>query len=481
MITLHKSLSRENFNSATLLVVRNLQSLPEGWLSHDEMEYLRRLSQDQEHTQAVLPRGTHSWVISLPKRHEDAAMHAEFHRRAGTAARKVFVKEKAPAVKIATFDLPAADFYHFTEGFVLGNYAFGKYITDTAKIPHIIRDIQLHSEDLGEADVDRLRILSEAVFFCRDLVNEPASALNAEVLAQVLFEEAAKVGIKAEVFNIKKIESLKMGGLLSVNKGSSIPPTFTILEWKPEQPVNHKPLVLIGKGVTFDTGGMNLKTGTFMDGMKMDMAGAATVSAALLAIARMGLPLHVMALIPATDNRINSDATVPGDVITIHNGKTVEVLNTDAEGRLILADALSYAAKLDPMLVITAATLTGAAARAVGPFGMVMMQVKADNWAEKLKNSGQATYERMVEFPMWEEYATLLKSNIADIKNIGPAEAGAITAAKFLEFFTSYPFIHLDIAGTSFTDKPEHYLTQGATGTGVRLLVHFAESLIDLA
>ncbi|MGC8865807.1 MAG: leucyl aminopeptidase family protein [Bacteroidales bacterium] len=481
MITLHKSLLREDFNTTTLFVVRSLQSLPEGWLSQEELEYVHRISQDQEQIQAILPRGTYSWVITLPKTDEDESVRAEFQRRAGAASRKIFVKEKTRAIKIVSFDLPAKDLYHFTEGFVLDNYTFSKYITDPAKIPHTIQEIQLHSEDLGEADVDRLRILSEAVFFCRDLVNEPASALNAEVLAQVLFEEASKVGVKAEVFNIKKIEALKMGGLLSVNKGSSIPPTFTVLEWKPQQPVNDKPLVLIGKGVTFDTGGMNLKTGTFMDGMKMDMAGAATVSAALLSIARMGLPLHVIALIPATDNRINSDAMVPGDVITIHNGKTVEVLNTDAEGRLILADALSYAARLDPVLVITVATLTGAAARAVGPFGMVMMQVKAATWTEKLKKSGQATYERMVEFPMWDEYAGLLKSNIADIKNVGPAEAGAITAAKFLEFFTSYPFIHLDIAGTSFAEKPEHYITQGATGTGVRLLVHFAESLIDLA
>ncbi len=481
MLNLYKSQTRENFNSATVFLLKDTQSLPQGWFKPEEMEYTERMCSEADSVQVALPRGAYSWLVSIPKTTGVSDSDAESFRRAGAKARKFFAKEKSTSVKITGFGLQAIDIFHFTEGFVLGNYAFGKYITEPAKLPFVVQNIDVHSEDLGEADIERLRIISEAVFFCRNLVNEPASALNAEILAQVLFDEASKLGIKAEVFNIKKIESLKMGGLLSVNRGSSIPPTFTILEWSPENPVNSNPLVLVGKGVTFDTGGMNIKTGTFMDGMKMDMAGAATVAASIMAIARMGLPLHVYALIPATDNRINSDAMVPGDVITIHNGKTVEVLNTDAEGRLILADALSYAAKLDPMLVITAATLTGAAARAVGPYGMVMMQVKASNWAEKLKLSGEATYERMVEFPMWEEYGSLLKSDIADIKNIGPAEAGAITAAKFLEFFTSYPFIHLDIAGTSFTEKPEHYLTKGATGTGVRLLVHFAESLLELA
>lgn len=481
MLTLNKSLARENFNSPTVIVAKNLLDLPKEWLTSDEMQYLQRMYKEGEGVQVALPRGNYSWLVAIPKVSGKIYTDAESLRKAGAKARKFFAKEKSPEVRIMGSGIQASDLYSFVEGFALGNYAFTKYITNSQKAPFLIQLIGVHSEDLSEADIDRLRTLIDAVFFCRNLVNEPASGLNAEILAQVLFEEASKAGVKAEVFNIKKIESLKMGGLLSVNRGSSFPPTFTLLEWCPEKPVNEKPLVFIGKGVTFDTGGMNLKTGTFMDGMKMDMAGAATVSAALLAIARMGLPIHAIALIPATDNRINSDAMVPGDIITIHNGKTVEVLNTDAEGRLILADALSYASKLNPMLVITAATLTGAAARAVGPYGMVMMQVNAETWGEKLKISGEATYERMVEFPMWEEYADLLTSDIADIKNIGPAEAGAITAAKFLEFFTSYPFIHLDIAGTSFTDKPDLYFTKGATGTGVRLLVHFAESLLELA
>lgn len=324
-----------------------------------------------------------------------------------------------------------------------------------------------------------LEIITEAVYLCRDLVNEIPSELNAKSLAEILKQKAEEVGIRAEVMNKKKIESLKMGGLLGVNKGSTIPPTFTILEWKPFNFINEKPIILIGKGITFDSGGMNIKTGTYMENMKSDMAGAATVASVVIAAARLSLPLNVMAFVPATDNRINSDAMVSGDILTMYNGKTVEVVNTDAEGRLILADALSYANKFDPFLTITAATLTGAAARAIGKYGIVAMESHARTQFDLLKQSGEEVYERLVEFPLWEEYFDLIKSDVADIKNSGPAEAGAITAGKFLEYFTTYPFIHLDIAGTSFTNKNDGYRGIGATGIGVRLLISFLQNVIQ--
>ena len=264
-----------------------------------------------------------------------------------------------------------------------------------------------------------------------------------------------------------------MGGLLAVNSGSSEPPTFSILEWKPSNAKNQKPVVLVGKGVTFDTGGMNLKTGSFMDHMKTDMSGAATVASVVYAIAKSQLPVYVMAFIPATDNRINSNAIVSGDVLVMHSGKTVEVLNTDAEGRLILADALSYAQAYDPMLAITVATLTGSAARAIGKYGIVAMQNNAQNPMQQLKACGDAVHERIAEFPFWDDYAELLKSDVADLKNIGPVEGGAITAGKFLQAFTNYPFIHLDIAGCAYSEKRDSYRNQGATGTSVRLLIQF--------
>jgi leucyl aminopeptidase len=218
---------------------------------------------------------------------------------------------------------------------------------------------------------------------------------------------------------------------------------------------------------------MNLKPGDSMSTMKEDMSGAAAVASAIYAIATAELPVHVIGLMPATDNRPGPKAIVPGDIIKMQSGLTVEVLNTDAEGRLILADALSYAKKYTPSLVIDLATLTGSAIRAVGRIGIVAMQIKASKDLEQLKESGMETYERIVEFPTWDEYGEGIKSEVADIKNVGPAEAGAITAGKFLEKFTDYPYIHLDIAGPAFLDKRDSYRGQGGTGVGVRLLFDF--------
>jgi leucyl aminopeptidase len=280
-------------------------------------------------------------------------------------------------------------------------------------------------------------------------------------------------GFKAEVFNQVKIESLKMGGLIAVNLGSEDPPTFTVMEYKPRTAVNKKPYVLVGKGIVYDTGGISLKPSNAMSDMKCDMSGAAAAGAVIYAVAKSKLPLWLIGLVPATDNRPSGNAQVPGDVITMFDGTTVEVLNTDAEGRLILADALAYAKKYKPELVIDMATLTGAAQAAIGKYGMVAMKAKCDEEFASLQRSGNAVWERIVEFPLWDEYKDLLKSDIADLKNIGGAYAGAITAGKFLEHFTDYPYIHLDIAGPAFMDKRDSYRGVGGTGYAVRLLFNF--------
>lgn len=321
--------------------------------------------------------------------------------------------------------------------------------------------------------VNALNILCEATNRCRTLVNEPVIQLNAARLAVEIEKMGKEVGAEVEILNRKKIEALKMGGLLAVNKGSQDPPTFTILRWKPREPVNQRPYVLVGKGIVFDTGGLNIKSGNYMDNMKYDMAGAAAVASVVFAVAKADLPVDVIALIPATDNRPGGNAYAPGDVIYMHNGTTVEVLNTDAEGRLILADALSYARNYDPELVIDMATLTGAAAMAIGKYGIVAMKSKSDEEFGKLKTAGDKVYERIVEFPFWDEYGELIKSDVAELKNTGSREAGAITAGKFLEHFTDYPYIHLDIAGPVWSDKKDSYRSTGATGVGVRLLFEF--------
>lgn len=413
--------------------------------------------------------------VVFVKIEESLETKLEESRRLGSkvtdAANENFVKR----IYITSRDIDFETVLAFAEGIVLTGYRFLKYLSDENKKKHenSLQEVNIVHSRADYDLVKKLVIKAEYTFYARDLVNEPPSSYNAKQFAELISAKASLLGIKTEVFGKRKIESLKLGGLLAVNRGSIDPPSFTVMEWKPENAGNKKPVVLVGKGILFDTGGMNLKTGSYMDGMKSDMAGAALMVSVIMALAALNTPLYVVALIPATDNRVDGNALLPDDIITMHDGTTVEIKNTDAEGRLILADALSYAKRYDPQLVIEASTLTGAAERATGSHGIVAMQTKASVEMNGLKEIGDKVYERIVEFPLWKEYKTFLNSDVADIKNIGGAVAGAITAGKFLEHFTEYPFIHLDIAGTSFTDKRNDYIPKGATGKGVRLLTEF--------
>lgn len=360
------------------------------------------------------------------------------------------------------------------EGLALANYQFSRHINKKKGFKaHTLKTISVLDKEVSSKQLTALQHVVNASLKARDLVNEPLNFLNATDLANLFQEMGKEAGFKVTVLNKKKIESLKMGGLLAVNKGSIDPPTFSILEYKPAKPANKKPIVLVGKGVVYDTGGISLKSTANMDTMKCDMAGAAAVGCTLYAVAMNKLNVHVIGLVPATDNRPDGNACVPGDIITISDGTTVEVLNTDAEGRLILSDALVYARQYKPELVIDLATLTGSAVAAIGTFGTVMMGNADKSIKQKLVESGEQVNERLAEFPFWDEYAELIKSEIADLKNVGGPLAGSITAGKFLEHFTNYPYIHLDIAGPAFLDNARGYLTKGGTGVGVRLLVDF--------
>jgi len=477
MIQFSKSRQEKPEKSHSIFITGTSAAIPQGWISEAEAVYIRQKTVQSKDNPVWLNHLDYSWFFIFTDHSLPDNVANEKIRKAACKLLKTIRQEEISELSLWPCGATAGEILACAEGLALSDYRFDKYKTNTQAPGVLLEKIRIVHDDVSESDIRNLQHVVEAVYFCRNLVNEPSSGLDAESLAEVITAGAETAGIKTEIFNKKKIESLKMGGLLAVNQGSTVPPTFTLLEYQPANAINEKPIVLIGKGVTFDTGGMNLKTGTYMDNMKMDMAGAATVSAALIAAARAGLPLRLIALLPATDNRVNSDSVVPGDIITMHNGKTVEILNTDAEGRLILADALSYATKYNPLLVITAATLTGSAMRAIGKYGIAMMQAGADKFAETLKASGDEVYERLAGLPMWDEYAELLKSDVADLKNIGPPEAGAITAAKFLQAFTDYPFIHLDIAGTSFAESADSYRGKGGTGTGVRLLFHFLKTL----
>jgi leucyl aminopeptidase len=291
---------------------------------------------------------------------------------------------------------------------------------------------------------------------------------------------ASTYGFNAEIMGKEKIEALKLGGLLAVNRASRVPPRFCVLEWKPAAAKNNKPVVLVGKGVVYDTGGLSIKPSEAMDYMKCDMAGGAVVVGTLAVAAQMNLPVHIIGLIPITDNKIGDNAFAPGDVITMASGKTVEVVNTDAEGRIILADALHYAKKYEPALAIDLATLTGSAVRALGTQAICYMGTAPKDVKNQLEESGFATYERLVEFPLWKEFGDDLKSNIADYKNLGSSNAGMITAGKFLENFVDYPWLHLDIAGPAFLRVANGYRTKEGTGVGVRLLYHFLKMMYDV-
>jgi len=366
----------------------------------------------------------------------------------------------------------------FTEGFLLSLYSFGKYKTkkeDGEKNSSPSR-LLLH-DNISDKNITWLTELTNAVYFTRDLINEPVNHLNAPALAEEVKKIGENAGFDVEVLTKGKIEALKMGGLLAVNKGSVDPPVFCILEWKPDNAVNKNPIVLVGKGVVYDTGGLNIKTGEFMAGMNGDMAGAATVTGVLYTIAKTGVPLHVIGLVPSTDNRPCGNAYTQGDVITMYNKLTVEVGNTDAEGRIILADAISYASKYKPELIIDIATLTGSAAMTFGNQAIAVMTNADKKYIDMLSECGNEVYERIAELPFWEEYGELIKSDIADIKNIGGREAGAITAGKFLERFAEFPLIHMDIAGTEMLKKDDYYRIKSGPASGLRLLSTFLKKL----
>lgn len=417
-------------------------------------------------------------VILKQKNNLSAADILEEARQKGGQLTRKINREKYPSVTVirSAESVTKEEVIAFTEGMSLNNYQFLKYKTE--KKEHSLKNIVIDDEAVSQGDLDALKNVIDASELARNLANEPVVSLNSVQLGEIAEDLGKKLHFKTNILQKKEIEKLKMGGLLGVNMGSSVPPTFSILEYHPENAVNKKPLILIGKGVTYDTGGYSLKPPQSMMTMKMDMSGAAAVLGTFNAIVSNHLNIYCIGLIPSTDNKISSDALTPDDVITMHDGTTVEVLNTDAEGRLILGDALSYAKQFDPELVIDLATLTGAAAIITGTLGSALMGTDT-KYKNDLIEAGEMTYERLWEIPYWKEYAEMLKSDIADLKNIGGPVGGSATAGKFLEHFTSYPWLHLDIAGPAILKDDEPYRQRGASGVGVRLLYAFAKKFVE--
>lgn len=400
-------------------------------------------------------------------------------RRAAYKFRKQIKAGGHSELVITSYETYKGAVVDFAEGLLLSVYSFDKYVTRKEEKCRYPEKLLLHG-DVGDEDIKWLSEITDSVYFARDLINEPVIHLNAVTFSEEIRKTGEYAGCKVEILNKGKIEALKMGGLLAVNRGSVDPPSFSILEWKPGEPVNSRPVVLVGKGIVYDTGGLNIKTGDSMAGMKGDMAGGAIITGVIRTISRAGIPVHVIGLVPSTDNRPGGNAYAQGDIITMHNKMTVEIGNTDAEGRLVLADAISYASRYKPELIINVATLTGSAAMTFSNQAIAMMSNADRKYTDLLTECGNEVYERVAPLPFFEEYADCIKSDIADLKNVSNSrEAGAITAGKFLEKFAEYPFIHLDIAGMEFLKKDEYYRLKNATATGLRLLAEFLRKLAE--
>ncbi len=359
----------------------------------------------------------------------------------------------------------------------MGEYRFNEYRTDRTDDTHSLQSCTLLTTSnvhLNEAKdgAKRGQILGEATCFVRDLCNHPANVMTPSRVVTEAKKIAREAKVRLKVLDRKQQEKLGMGGLLGVSRGSIEPPQFIILEYL-GGPRTQKPIVFVGKTVTFDSGGISLKPSENMEQMKADMTGGAEVLATIRAASRLKLPVNAIGLLPVTENMPGGRATKPGDILTMLSGKTVEVQNTDAEGRLILADGLAYASRFKPACVIDIATLTGAAAVALGQFAIGMLgnddPLKAD-----IKKAGNHAGERVWEMPLWDEYFEQLKSDVADMRNIGGRGGGMITAAMFLsKFVGDHPWVHLDIASTDWGTTERPYIPKGPTGIGTRLLIQY--------
>jgi leucyl aminopeptidase len=361
------------------------------------------------------------------------------------------------------------------EGVCLANYDGASYKTEDRDRVWIERaELRLPNATGVDGAVVRGRILGESSNRARVLANEPGNALTPRAFADRAVEIGRAAGLKAEILDEKQMASLNMGLLLGVARGSEEPPRLAVLRHEPENAISDVVLGLIGKGITFDTGGISIKPAENMDKMKDDMSGGAAVIAAIAAIAQLKLPVRSVAVVPMTENMPGGRAVKPGDVLHSAEGKTVEILNTDAEGRLVLGDAIWYARQLGATHLVDLATLTGACVVALGKTTSGLFGTPPA-WVEQVRMASERAGDRAWPMPIFDDYKEQLKSEIADFTNTGGRSAGAITAALFIKEFTGgLPWVHMDIAGTAWAEEAKPYQPKGATGVGVRTLVELA-------
>ena len=375
---------------------------------------------------------------------------------------------------------PESSAQAIAEGALLGLYAFRKHITrEENKFGEIKQLLIVGSARIKsalEGGSHKGRVIAEATNLARDMINEPANFMTPTDMAEMAKKLAEAHGLEVSILDKEQMVELGMGALLGVARGSQQPPKFIILNYRGSDSAELN-IALVGKGITFDSGGISLKPAEKMEEMKGDKAGGAAVMAAMSAIAQLKPKINVTAIVPATENLPDGNAYKPGDILKAMSGKTIEVVSTDAEGRLILADALGYARKLGAKFIVDVATLTGACRVALGDICTGAFANNQD-LANRVLSAGNEAGEYIWQMPMFDEYKEQNKSDVADIKNTGGRWGGAITAAKFLaEFAEDTPWVHLDIAGTSMTEKERTYTVKGATGVAVRTLINLALSL----
>jgi leucyl aminopeptidase len=407
---------------------------------------------------------------------QDKFNSAELRKVAGAAFRSLKSK-KVRNITLALDDAFRSDEFAAAavEGAVLGDFESDRYKTDPKKTEKHVDSFAVRGA--SQAALDRGRILGEAQNFTRSLANDPPNLLTPMRLAERARELASEFVLGCEILDQDRMRQLGMGALLGVAQGSAEPPALIVLRYQPATaPASKDHLGLVGKGVTFDTGGISIKPAQDMDQMRYDMAGGAAVLGAMRAIAQLKPSIPVTALIPTVENMPGSRAQRPGDIVTSLSGKTVEVLNTDAEGRLILIDALTYAQRLGCTHLVDAATLTGAVVVALGHLYAGAFS-NNQPFLDKLLAAAKTEGEKMWQFPLDEEYKKALESEFADLHNIGGRPGGAITAAMFIkDFVNDIPWVHLDIAGTAWLEDSKPYMVKGATGIGVRTFVQLAQS-----
>lgn len=382
-----------------------------------------------------------------------------------------------PQLSIIKTDL-AERIQTISEGILLADYRYDQYLPkNKAGQPVVLDKVELlisakETVATAQAAVTVAEAITSGVCFARDLVNAPGNLKSPEYLAMQAVAMAEQVGISAKLLDRRELERQGFGAMLGVAQGSVREPYLIVLEYRGGNETD-QPIALVGKGVTFDSGGISLKPSEKMDEMKMDMGGAATVLGTMQAVAQMKLPINLVAVVPAVENMPSGTAIRPGDILTSLSGKTIEVLNTDAEGRLILADALTYVGRYQPRVVIDLATLTGACIVALGHQAAAVLG-NHDGLIRQLLKAGERSGERFWQLPLWEEYTDLIKSDFADVKNTGGRAAGTITAAAFLQQFADkYKWAHLDIAGMAWEGKGKAGQPKGGTGFGVRALIEY--------